>query len=107
LCAMVEEIAGTPLYDSLSEVQNYWFNSIEELLEHQDDIMYYPDCENMADVARVLVEETGMLGEVPANLQKYFDYEDFVRNLDIEGSFLITSDGVFAYTMSVYKQLVY
>jgi len=52
----------------------------------------------MADVARVLVEETGMLGEVPANLQNYFDYEAFGRDLEIEGSFLITSNGVFEYT---------
>lgn len=98
LCAMVEEIAGTPLYDSLSEVQNYWFNSIEELLEHQDDIMYYPDCEDMADVARYFVEETGALGEVPANLQNYIDYEAFGRDLEISGNFLITSHGVFEYT---------
>src|SRR5699024_11754580 len=37
LCAMVAEIAGSPLYDSLSEVQNYWFNRIEELMEQQDE----------------------------------------------------------------------
>lgn len=98
LCAMVAEIEGTPLYDSLSEVQNYWFNSIEELLENQDDIMYYPDCEDMADVARYFVEETGALGEVPANLQNYIDYEAFGRDLEISGNFLVTSHGVFEYT---------
>ncbi len=47
LCAMVEEIEGTPLYDALSEIQGYWFSSLEELLEHQDDIIYYPDCDDI------------------------------------------------------------
>lgn len=97
LCAMVQEIEGFPLYDALSEVQGYWFDSLEELLEHQDDIICYSDCENMEDVARYLIEETGVLGEVPANLQNYIDYRAFGRDLEIEGSFLVTSHGVFEY----------
>ncbi len=97
LCAMVEELEGSPLYDALSEVQGYWFNSLEELLENKDDIICYPDCDTMEDVARYLVEETGMLGEVPANLQNYIDYEAFGRDLEINGSFLVTSHGVFEY----------
>jgi len=97
LCAMVEEIEGTPLYDALSEIQGYWFNSLEELLEHQDDILYYSDCESMEDVARYLVEEMGVLGEVPPNLQSYIDYQAFGRDLEIEGNFLVSSHGVFEY----------
>jgi len=98
LCALVEEIAGTPLYDALSEVQSCWFNSVDELLEHQDDIMYYHDCNDMEDVARYLVEETGTLGEIPASLQNYIDYEAYGRDLEISGSFLVTTHGVFEYT---------
>lgn len=97
LCVMVEEIEGTPLYDALSEIQGYWFNSLEELLEHQDDIIHYPDCNDMEDVARYMVEETGALGEVPANLQNYIDYQAFGRDLEIEGNFLVSSHGVFEY----------
>ena len=97
LCAMVQELEGSPIYHELSEIQAYWFDSLEELLEHQDDIMHYPDCENMADVARYFVEETGALGEVPANLQNYIDYEAFGRDLGISGNFLVTSHGIFEY----------
>ncbi len=78
-------------------MHGYWFGSLEELLEHQDDIIYYPDCEDMEDVARYLIEETGVLGEVPANLQNYIDYKAFGRDLEIEGSFLVSSHGVFEY----------
>src|SRR5699024_7757117 len=97
LCAMVQELEGSPIYHELSEIQAYWFDSLEELLEHQDDIIHYPDCENMADVARYFVEETGALGEVPAHLQNYIDYEAFGRDLEINGNFLVTSHGVFEY----------
>ena len=31
---MVQEIEGTPLYDALSEILGYWFDTIEELLEN-------------------------------------------------------------------------
>lgn len=98
LCSMIQELEGSPIYHELSEIQAYWFNSLEELLEHQDDIMHYPDCEDMADVARYFVEETGALGEVPVHLQNYIDYEAFGRDLEINGNFLVTSHGVFEYT---------
>ncbi|HAB9405722.1 TPA_asm: antirestriction protein ArdA, partial [Listeria monocytogenes] len=55
-------------------------------------------CDNMEDVARYYVEETGSLGEVPSNLQNYIDYQALGRNMELEGSFLITSHGVFEYT---------
>src|SRR5690625_3022606 len=56
LCAMVEEIAGTPLYVSLSEVQNYWFNIIEELMENQDVMMEYLVSEKIAHFTRYFVK---------------------------------------------------
>jgi len=94
---MVQELEGSPIYHELAEIQSYWFDSLEELLEHQEDIICYADCESMEDVARYNVEETGMLGEVPFNLQNYIDYQALGRDLDIEGNFFITSHGVFEY----------
>jgi antirestriction protein len=67
------------------------------LLENQEDIICYADCEDMEDVARYYVEETGMLGEVPTNLQNYIDYQALGRDLEINGNFLATSHGVFEY----------
>ena len=51
------------------------FSSIEELSEHQGDIIIHSDCDDMYDVARYYIEETGALGEVPASLQNYIDYQ--------------------------------
>jgi len=81
---MVQELDGTPIYHELSKIQGYWFDSLEEFLEHQDDIIYYADCGDMEDMARYYVEKTGMLGEVPSNLQNYIDYQAFGRNLEIK-----------------------
>lgn len=95
LCEMVEDLPEY-IQDNLRELQGY-FSSIEDLCDHQDDIIYYPGCEDMADVARELVEE-GALGEIPAQFQNYIDYEAFGRDLSYEGTFVVTRDGVFEIT---------
>ena len=92
LCEMVSDLPEY-IQDNLKELQSY-FGSIEELCEHQDDIIYYPNCEDMADVAREMVEE-GALGEIPAHLQNYIDYEAYGRDLSYGGTFVETRDGVF------------
>ena len=74
-----------------------WFRSISELLDANDDIHGYTDCDSREDVARYYVEETGQLGEVPANLQNYIDYQALGRDMEIEGNYLVTSHGVFEY----------
>ncbi|EIE5877911.1 antirestriction protein ArdA [Listeria monocytogenes] len=97
LCALVEEIEGTPLFEELNEIQHTWFSSVEEVIENQDDLICYSDCESMEDVARYYVEETGQLGELPTNLQNYIDYQALGRDMEIEGNFLVTSHGIFEY----------
>ena len=64
-------------------------SSFEEALEavQDGDYMIYCDCEDMEDVARQLVEETGMLNDIPEMVARYFDYEAYGRDLDIEGKF--------------------
>ncbi|EOZ5987589.1 antirestriction protein ArdA [Enterococcus faecium] len=97
LCALVETIEETPIYKDLHEIQGMWFSSLEELIEHKDDIIYYSDCDSMEDVAAYYIEETGQLGEIPSNLQNYIDYQALGRDMEIEGNFLVTSHGVFEY----------
>ena len=97
LCALAEELEGTPIETEMREIQRAFFSSFEEMAEHADDIICYSDCDDMADVARYFIEETGVLGEVPASLQNYIDYEAYGRDLELEGNFLVTSHGVFEY----------
>lgn len=95
LCGLAEELEGTPVGEVASEIQHAFFNSFEEMVEHLDNIVYYPDCNDMSDLAYYLIEETGALGEVPTHLQNYIDYEAYGRDLEIEGNYLVTSRGVF------------
>lgn len=57
------------------------------------DYRFYTDCDNMTDVAYVVVEECGYLDNVPENIARYFDYEAFGRDLGIEGSFHFLDNG--------------
>ena len=43
------------IQEELSELQSY-FGSIEELCEHEDDIICHSGCDDMADVARYYLE---------------------------------------------------
>ena len=89
LWEMVSELPEE-LQSELSALLTH-FSSIEELSEHQEDIIIHSDCDDMYDVARYYIEETGALGEVPASLQNYIDYQD----LDLSGTFISTNHGIF------------
>lgn len=93
LCEMVLELPDD-IQSELRALLSYVSN-LEELHEKQDDIIHYSDCDDMADVAHYLIEETGSLGEVPASLQNYIDYEAYGRDLEIEGTFVVTGRGIF------------
>ena len=51
------------------------------------DFNIYHNRKDMTDVAYEVVEECGYLQNVPENVARYFDYEAFGRDLDIEGKF--------------------
>ena len=81
LCEMVEDLPEY-IQEELSELQSY-FGSIEELCEHEDDIICHSGCDDMADVARCYLEESGQLGELPAHLQNYIDYAAYGRDMEL------------------------
>ena len=72
-----------------------YYSSLEELCEHADDIIQYPDCNDMTDVAYYFIDECQILGEIPDKIRSYIDYEAYGRDLDLEGRFVVTNHGVF------------
>lgn len=64
----------------------YTFNEALEKVSNGDYRIYY-DCDDMIDVAMEIVEECGYLNDVPETIARYFDYELFARDLEIEGNF--------------------
>ncbi len=71
--------------------------SVEEgftILE-DGDYRVYKACDNMTDVAMEIVEEQGILSNVPENIAQYFDYEAYGRDLEIEGTFIYIPGGIY------------
>lgn len=67
--------------------------SLEEAIEKKDDCIVYCDCSDMEDVAREYAEQTGLLDSIPENLQSYFDFEAYGRDMSYEGTFVFTNNG--------------
>ena len=64
--------------------------TLDEAIEkaNNGDYRIYYDCDDMEDVAYQVVEECGYLENVPDDVARYFDYESFGRDLEIEGSYI-------------------
>lgn len=67
--------------------------NLEEAIEKKDDCIVYCDCSDMEDVAREYAEQTGLLNSIPENLQSYFDFEAYGRDMSYEGTFVFTNNG--------------
>ena len=95
LCALVEELEDSDVYDALPELlASGCFSDIEDLVEKQDDIRYWAGCADMSDIAYEYVEE-GYLGDIPERIQWYIDYEKLGRDMEINGTFIDTRRGIF------------
>lgn len=56
--------------------------------EYEEYFITDYDCDDMADVAYQVVEECGYLDNVPDDVARYFDYESFGRELELEGNYI-------------------
>lgn len=63
--------------------------TFEEALEKVKDGDYrvYSNCSSMEDVAYQVIEESGLLDGVPERVTRYFNYEAYGRDLELEGTF--------------------
>lgn len=62
------------------------FEEVLEKIKDRDYMVYY-NCDSMEDVAYQVVEESGLLDGVPEKVARYFNYEAYGRDLEIEGTF--------------------
>lgn len=67
-------------------LDGYEFKEALEKANDGDFRIYY-NCSDMTEVAYEVVEECGYLQNVPENVARYFDYEAFGRDLNIEGKY--------------------
>ena len=74
LCRMIQEMQGTPLYYEMDVVQKRWFPSFMEFIDHKDQIRCYPVQDGESPLARYLVQEVQLFGEVHPDLLNHIDY---------------------------------
>lgn len=67
--------------------------TLEDAIDKKDDCIVYSNCYDMEDVARGYAEQTGLLDSIPENLQSYFDFESYGRDMSYEGQYVFTKNG--------------
>lgn len=67
-CRMVLEIEGTPVGNEMKAIQQKWFASFDEFIDHKDEIRFY-DVGDGAALAEYLIREENIFGEIPHELQ--------------------------------------
>lgn len=95
-CRTVQQLEGTALYDEMKEIQEKWFHGFDDFIDHKDDIQFY-DVDDSEALARVLLLEKNLCGEIPSKLQAHIDYRSFGQELETSDEYLFTSSGVFRY----------
>ncbi|EAF4776851.1 antirestriction protein ArdA [Listeria monocytogenes] len=90
---LYEEHSGHEVIDYLPDlVKEGFYSDIKNALEEIDNIYIYHGCNSMLDIAYQFIEESGLLSNIPDNVQRYFNYEAYARDMEIEGSFYFTGN---------------
>ena len=77
-------------------VQKRWFSSFTEFIDHKDQIRCYP-VQDGESLARYLVQEVQIFGEVHPDLLNHIDYASIGRELETSENYLFTDNGIFYY----------
>ena len=95
-CRMVLELEGTPIGYEMKAIQQKWFSSFEEFIDHKDEIRYY-DVGDGAALAEYLIREEYVFGEIPHELLKHIDYHSYGSELEMDDRYLFHTSGIFRY----------
>lgn len=96
MAELLEELVCESYSDVIGEMIGYWFEDLDDLYDHKDDLVFYHGCNSMEDIAYDYVEE-GLFGDIPERLMMYLDYSAIARDLEINGNYLVTNHGILEY----------
>ncbi|MFD1392846.1 antirestriction protein ArdA [Lacticaseibacillus jixianensis] len=92
----LDQLNNSELGDVVEELLDARFDDVIELAEHIDDFVHY-DADSMEDLAIMLVQNGDFCGEVPEQIQSYIDYEKLANDLEADGIYVTTHDGIYEY----------
>lgn len=82
---IAEKIAETDNIELVKALMNSFGMGVDEAIDKADDVLYYQvDSEKNEDLAYAIIEQCGGIEESGANLESYFDYEAFGRDLSFD-----------------------
>ncbi|MEG1553991.1 MAG: antirestriction protein ArdA [Rikenellaceae bacterium] len=89
----IEQIENLDEYEYIALrafLENTVSQDIDNALKNVNDgnFCIYNGCNNMEDVAMEYVYQAGILESMPENLQCYFDFKAYGRDMEIEGTFI-------------------
>ncbi|HAB0009971.1 TPA_asm: antirestriction protein ArdA [Listeria monocytogenes] len=95
IAKLYEEYAHLEATNYLANLVNEGFYvNMENAFEEIDNIIVHADCNSIADVAYAVIEETGLLTDIPESVKRYFNYEAYASDMAMEGLFYITGDNM-------------
>lgn len=73
-----------------------YYENLEELCNYRNEILSYPDCKSMIDVARHKLANDPSFQRLSEDCQEYyFDFEAYASQLEESGRFIQTEHGIF------------
>ncbi|EHO5109420.1 antirestriction protein ArdA [Listeria monocytogenes] len=95
IASLYDENNGHEAIDYLNDlVKEGYYHDIKNALEEIDNIVIYHDCNSMSDIAYQIIEESGLLSDIPEQVQRYFNYDAYANDLEVEGSFYFTGNDI-------------
>lgn len=71
----------------------FGYTTAEEIAEHMDDVIYI-DADDNYDIGYYYAIECGCL-DIPDNIQNYFDFEAYGRDITLDGNFYFANKGCY------------
>lgn len=94
---LVSQYADINMVRAIVEAADDFRSGSETISEFIDshEFYIYEDCNDMADVAYQVLTESGQINELPEWAQSYFDFVAYDRDLEIEGQFYKSDNGIY------------
>lgn len=97
-CKEIETMSDFFPLEDVEEIRKAWFTDIFDLLNHVDELKYWPKCSSVIEVVERMMEIPGPgndLGNMPQELKQYIDVKKYAEHLESTRDFLVTGRSVF------------
>lgn len=97
-CDVAMSMAGTPLGENMKAIIGKWFDGdLYDFMDHKEDICYYA-VQDPEALARHLLQEEHVCGDIPDKVCDYIDYAAYGRELEADERYLFIPGGTFYYS---------